>query len=46
MMKITVAYGALDGFEGNHQYGTPTRRLNNADLPTFGLPTIATFGRR
>uniref|UniRef100_A0A2P2LKN4 Uncharacterized protein n=1 Tax=Rhizophora mucronata TaxID=61149 RepID=A0A2P2LKN4_RHIMU len=24
----------------------PTRRLNNADLPTFGLPTIATFGRR
>lgn len=25
---------------------TPTRRLNKADLPTFGLPTIATLGRR
>src|SRR5882724_9282711 len=22
----------------------PTRRLNSADLPTFGRPTIATFG--
>lgn len=25
---------------------TPTRRLNRADLPTFGLPTIVTLGRR
>jgi len=27
-------------------FNTPTRRLNNADLPTFGLPTIATLWRR
>jgi hypothetical protein len=28
------------------KFNTPTRRLNNADLPTFGLPTIAILGRR
>lgn len=30
----------------NRWLNTPTRRLNNADLPTFGLPTMVTLGRR
>src|SRR5919106_2224763 len=35
----------MPGKSSTIAFRSPTRRLNNVDLPTFGRPTIATMGR-